>query len=120
MEAEDIEVDLVFQTREELDYRMEVTHELLSTRFHGPGWTKLVTDYGLGYGDLITIDLGSDSLKIDIDLMMSESRGGHRAFPKASCGKCSPCIQFVLSGYLSIPFLIAFLFYNRTLVCSSA
>ena len=95
MEAEGIEVDLVFQTREELDYPMEVTHELLRTRFHGPGWTKLVTDYELGYGDLITIDLGSDSLKIDIDLMMSESRGGHRAFPKASCGNCSPCIQLV-------------------------
>ena len=96
MEEEGLEVDRVFHTREELDYRMEVTHELLRTRFHGSGWSKLVTDYELGYGDLITIDLGSDGLKIDIDLMMSESRGGHRAFPKASCGKCSRCIQLVL------------------------
>src|SRR4051794_12554664 len=57
MQEEGLEVDLVFQTREELDYRMEVTHELLRTRFHGSGWSKLVTDYELGYGDLITIDL---------------------------------------------------------------
>ena len=53
MEEEGLEVDLVFQTREELDYRMEVTHELLRTRFHGSGWSKLVTNYELGYGVLI-------------------------------------------------------------------
>ena len=64
MEEEGFEVDPVFQTREELEYRMEVTHELLRTRIHGSGWSKLVTDYDLGYGDLITIDLGSDRLSI--------------------------------------------------------
>ena len=97
MEEEGFEVDPVFQTREELEYRMEVTHELLRTRFHGSGWSKLVTDYDLGYGDLITIDLGSDSLKIDIDIKLSESRGGHRPFPKASCGKCSPAYNLFCS-----------------------
>ena len=97
MEEEGSEDDLVFQTREELEYRMDVTHKLLRTRIHGSGWSKLVTDYDLGYGDLITIDLCSDSLKIDIDLKLSESRGGHRPFLKASYGKCSPAYNLFCS-----------------------
>ena len=40
MAEEGLEFDLVFQTREELDYRMEVTHELLRTRMDlvGVSW----------------------------------------------------------------------------------
>lgn len=72
----------VFVTNEDLSYEVMFTDGTLMSKFHGPGWKKLVNDYDLSYRDVITIHLDSKNLFIEIDLRLTESRGGHRPIPK--------------------------------------
>lgn len=83
---EDEDFDLVFGTTEELSYKIKFTDGNHRSKFHGPGWEKLIRDYDLFYGDIIKLDLQAEDFFFPIDLMLSESRGGHKAFPKPSVG----------------------------------
>ena len=84
--SEDEDFDLVFGTTEELSYKIEFTDCNHRSKFHGPRWEKLIHDYDLFYGDIIKLDLQAEDFFFPIDLMLSESRGGHKAFPKPSVG----------------------------------
>ena len=83
---EDEDFDLVFGTTEELSYKIKFTDGNHRSKFHGPGWEKLIRDYDQFYGDIIQLDLQAEDFFFPIDLMLSESRGGHKAFPKPSVG----------------------------------
>lgn len=73
----------LFVTNETLTYEIKFTHGDRRSKFHGPGWKKLIDDYDLCYGDFITVNLlGEDLRHIDVSLMLKESCGGHVPLPK--------------------------------------
>lgn len=71
----------VFKTSEGLEYEVEFTVGTVSSKFHGPGWEKLVRDYDPCFRDVIKIHLESDDLNIDIEMRLTESRGGQKPIP---------------------------------------
>lgn len=49
----------VLVTNEDLSYEVNFIDDPLRSKFHGPGWTKLMSDYDLRYQDII-INLDSE------------------------------------------------------------
>lgn len=87
----------VFVTNEALTFELMFTDGPLGSKFHGSGWTKLVSDYDPRYRDIITIHLDSEDLFIDIDMRLRESYGRQRPIPKPVVGKLDlPISSFVL------------------------
>ena len=94
--------NLVLITNEDLSYEIYITDEPNRSKIHGPGWEKLISDYDLHYRDLIIINLDTGSLSIEIDLRLSDSRGGHRPLPKPSLGKCTNFHPVLSTMFISI------------------
>ena len=92
----------VLITNEDLSYEICITDEPNRSKIHGPGWEKLISDYDLHYRDLIIINLDTGSLSIEIDLRLSDSRGGHRPLPKPSLGKCTNFHPVLSTTFISI------------------
>ena len=87
-EVEGIDVNPIFVTDEGRSYEIKFSDDTLRSKFHGPGWNKLVSDYDLRYGDQIKVYLdGADLFTIEIDLRLNETRGGQRPVLKPSAGK---------------------------------
>ena len=88
VEEEGIHINPIFVTNKGRSYEIKFSDGPLRSKFHGPGWNKLVSDYDLRYGDEIKVHLdGADLFSIEIDLRLNETRGGQRAVPKPSVGK---------------------------------
>ena len=87
-EVEGIDINPIFVTDEGRSYEIKFSDDTLRSKFHGPGWNKLVSDYDLRYGDQIKVYLdGADLFTIEIDLRLNETRGGQRPVLKPSAGK---------------------------------
>jgi len=80
-EVEGIDINPIFVSNEGRSYEIKFSDDTLRSKFHGPGWNKLVSDYDLRYGDQIKVYLdGADLFTIEIDLRLNETRGGQSLF----------------------------------------
>ena len=86
---EGFEIDgsnLVFGTDEELSYNIKFTDSADRSKFHGPGWEKMIHDYDLCYGDTIKLDLQGEDFFFHIEMELNEARGSHKAVPNTFVG----------------------------------
>ena len=58
------EVTLVSHAQPDRNYVVTVTNVCIRTYFSGPGWTNLLTEYDMQYGDKIKILLGHQQATI--------------------------------------------------------
>ena len=63
----DEDTDLAFQCNEGYLYGVLFSHGRVRSKFHGPSWERLVSDYGVRPRDIMTIRLEHYGTWIDID-----------------------------------------------------
>ncbi|KAE8798644.1 hypothetical protein D1007_26132 [Hordeum vulgare] len=76
--------NLVFGTGEELSYNIKFTDSADWSKFHGPGWEKIIHDYDLCYGDINKLDLQGKDFFFHNQMELNEALGSHKAVPNPS------------------------------------